>query len=46
MGVEEQTMFSLLADTFVAEALRSVMAGGSAALTSYFWFVRSRREKP
>ena len=39
-------MFSLLADVSVADFVRSVMAGGSAAVTSYFWFVRSRRERP
>jgi len=37
---------SLLADIPVADVVRSAMAGGSAAVTSYFWFVRSRREKP
>ena len=35
-----------LAEIPVADLVRSVMAGGSAAVTSYFWFVRSRREKP
>lgn len=39
-------MFSLLADNAYPEIIRSVMAGGSAAVTSYFWFVRSRRESP
>ena len=29
-----------------AEIVRSVMAGGSAAVTGYFWFVKNRKEKP
>ena len=39
-------MSSFFSDISIADLVRSVMAGGSAALTSYFWLVRSRRERP
>ena len=33
-------------DISTGDIIRSIMAGGSAAVMAYFWFVRSRNEKP
>ena len=42
----ELRMLTELGDIGVSEIARTLMAGGSAAMTAYFWLVRSRREKP